>query len=690
MGVFSAPASSVFKRRLPDRSRGSSTATITTSSRTSFCTSSSLATTAPRSPSTSSTLNVRLSAVFFQIYINNFFTLIKFIFILTKVFYDFIIESGTISSETTPSDSVLTVDPSSSIVADSTNLSAEVDSCSASAPASVATVTDSDVRVPAMAVLQTIASPGGDGASASDGSSFIQECIEQIDTSSDEQMILEAESGSSCGCGRGRPAALPSGAPLFCPGLAGVGQVSKFCFWTCSATTLAPSRRGPSRPRATSDRLSCSPSCSAHGGAIESIGIQIAGDERGEEGGRTTRPRTSRRSLREKVHHHLSGTRVLEADGVDFGGGFVVPEMQTRARGGFALPARAVSPGNIVLLALQEEHLRNRAHDPAPDVVPNPVLHDPEPAPSDRSSVVSRICQLISELECKFEVGVSILVPDNSSSYATVSSASPLPAKVYLPPGLAAIPQVQPHEHGQGPPQSPVPIDARLDDAGDDGPLHITYTGAAQRPSRTALADPQSVPISSTSSASLSSSDRVRTENKKSKFRKEKNSSRSLSVRCVVRVKATDMKLRQWPTTLQFAGWCRALRLSIAGPCDETDKEKKWVFAVEDKGYDIDDFKSDPNDPLRALDGKLAGALACIAKGEPARSHRSWTSCTHSLQWQERAPGGIREFVGRSHAHVQNEANRVSPLQRTDESAQGAPRLGHHGGSHGLPGEQAS
>ena len=51
----------------------------------------------------------------------------------------------------------------------------------------------------------------------------------------------------------------------------------------------------------------------------------------------------------------------------------------------------------------------------------------------------------------------------------------------------------------------------------------------------------------------------------------------------------------------------------------EPDMAKKWIFAVEDKDYDITDFKSDPNDPLRALDGKLADALARLAKGEPAR-----------------------------------------------------------------------
>ena len=45
------------------------------------------------------------------------------------------------------------------------------------------------------------------------------------------------------------------------------------------------------------------------------------------------------------------------------------------------------------------------------------------------------------------------------------------------------------------------------------------------------------------------------------------------------------MKLGQWPTTLQFAGWRRALRLAVAGSCDEPDMAKKWIFAVEDKDY---------------------------------------------------------------------------------------------------------
>ena len=232
--------------------------------------------------------------------------------------------------------------------------------------------------------------------------------------------------------------------------------------------------------------------------------------------------------------------------------------------------------------------------------------------------MVARLRQLTSELGCKFEVGVSIPVPDNRSSYATVSSTSPLPAGVDAPPGLAALLQVQSHGHGQGPPPPPAPIGVDLDDSGDDGPLHITYARAAQRLSRTAPADPHGDPSSSSSSTSSSSSGRVK-KKKKSKMKKERSPSRSSSVRRVVRVKATDMKLGQWPTTLQFAGWRRALRVAVSGSCDEPDMAKKEIFAVEDKGYDIDDFESDPNDPLRALDGKLADALARFAKGERAR-----------------------------------------------------------------------
>ena len=231
---------------------------------------------------------------------------------------------------------------------------------------------------------------------------------------------------------------------------------------------------------------------------------------------RCDRERQERRRATD-VSYHLSEQRVLEASGIDFAGNVVIPELSPMP----VATTPAVPPANIVLLPLREEHLRDRVHGSAPDVVPDPVLHDLEPAPSDRSSVVARFRQRISELESlrlrqriselerKFEVGVSISVPDNSSSYATVSSAPPLPARVDLPPDLAALLQIQSHDHGRGPPPPPAPIENDLDDSSEDDPLHITYTRAGQRLSRIAPADPHGDPSSSSSSTSLSSSDRV-------------------------------------------------------------------------------------------------------------------------------------------------------------------------------------
>ena len=61
----------------------------------------------------------------------------------------------------------------------------------------------------------------------------------------------------------------------------------------------------------------------------------------------------------------------------------------------------------------------------------------------------TRLRQRIGELESKFGDGVSISVPDSSSSYATVSE-SPLLARVDLPLGLVGLSQVQSPDHGQG------------------------------------------------------------------------------------------------------------------------------------------------------------------------------------------------------------------------------------------------
>ena len=91
------------------------------------------------------------------------------------------------------------------------------------------------------------------------------------------------------------------------------------------------------------------------------------------------------------------------------------------------------------------------------------------------------------------------------------------------------------HTHDAGPPPNDDPDM-------DDGPLHITYTTATQRLSRTAPADPHDDPSSSSTSTSSSSSVRVK-KKKKSKVKKEKSPSRSSSMRRVVRVKAADMKL---------------------------------------------------------------------------------------------------------------------------------------------------
>ena len=102
------------------------------------------------------------------------------------------------SSAKIPAASAPTVDPSSSIVVDSTSSPILVDSisCNASAPASVVTVTDSDALAPATTVLHTIASSDDNKAEddIDDGESDTLEHAGQIDPSSDELEILEAKS----------------------------------------------------------------------------------------------------------------------------------------------------------------------------------------------------------------------------------------------------------------------------------------------------------------------------------------------------------------------------------------------------------------------------------------------------------------------------------------------------------------
>ena len=337
----------------------------------------------------------------------------------------------------------------------------------------------------------------------------------------------------------------------------------------------------------------------------------------------------------------MSGQRALEASGVDFAGNVVVPEIP---------PVVNIS-----------DRVRVPKDDPSYD-----MLH----APSDRSSVVARLRHRIIELEGNFAAGLNIPVPDNSSGFATASSADdalrPFPATerdhmlgfegpfseferqsldalhkqddqlqagVDVPPGLPAadnglrlyLSTELDRQRGFEGPFSEFErqgLDAlHAQDAQRSAEVRIPRGSRVYTPrvgARTAHGDPHDDP-SSSSSTSSSSSDRVRRKKKKTKAKKERSPSRSSSQHRVIRVKATDMKLGQWPTTLQFAGWRRALRLAVAGSCDEPDMAKKWIFAVEDRDCDIADLKSDPKDPLRALDGKLADALARLVKGEPAR-----------------------------------------------------------------------
>ena len=119
--------------------------------------------------------------------------------------------------------------------------------------------------------------------------------------------------------------------------------------------------------------------------------------------------RNAHRVILFDVLYHLNEQRVLEASGVDFAGNVVKPELPP-------MPVPKVPadpPVNVMLLPLREKHLRDRVYDPVPEVH---VLHDPEPAPSDRSSVVARLRQDICGLEGNFEVGVGIPVPDARTS----------------------------------------------------------------------------------------------------------------------------------------------------------------------------------------------------------------------------------------------------------------------------------
>ena len=327
---------------------------------------------------------------------------------------NFIMDSRTIFSATTPADAVLTVDSSSSIVVDSTSSSAKVDSCSASSPPSVVTVTDSDVPEPAMAVLHTIASSGYDGAEASH-SSATQEHIEQIDASSDELEILKAESvaamaavaaadarlrflrarhvsaqASQASARSGRSAPGPAMRPFWLPAAEGPPDRGPL-----ATVSLAPSavRRAAERAHRTAFRQ------------------QEKREEKWEKE-RHDRERQERRCATDNPFH-LSGQRVLEASGVDFAGNVVVPELPP-------VPV-AATPANVVLLPLQEEHLRDSVHQQAPRVLdqdPRPAVHlVTHSRPSYKSSVIAQLKLRISALQSRLTIGggEGIPVPDSAS-----------------------------------------------------------------------------------------------------------------------------------------------------------------------------------------------------------------------------------------------------------------------------------
>ena len=364
-----------------------------------------MSTATSRSPLASSTLNVRLPALFFRKYIKIFLTLIKiffnltkFVLTLTKILYNFFMDRE-IFLRHIPSDSVLTVDSSSLIVVESTSSSAKVNFCSASAPASVITVIDSDVPEPAMAVLHTIASLGDDEAEASDDSSVIQEHVDQIDASSDELEIIEAKSVAAAAAVAATDARL-----RFLRARRTSAPVLQASAWS-SNYAPGPAVRPLWLPDDLHDRRSLTtfhqrpvvrraaePPHRATFRRQKERENRWENERREQEHSRLLiERRSARRVIPSDVYYLLSGQRVLEAFGVDFAGNVVIPELPP-------MPV-ATTPANKKLLSLREESLCDRVHDPALDFVPDPILHDPEPAPSDRSSVVVRLRQRTSELE---------------------------------------------------------------------------------------------------------------------------------------------------------------------------------------------------------------------------------------------------------------------------------------------------
>ena len=227
---------------------------------------------------------------------------------------------------------------------------------------------------------------------------------------------------------------------------------------------------------------------------------------------------------------------------------------------------------------------------PAPEVAPPPGLHDQRPASPVMDEATWRSLKVgpFYDVHGNCILGVPASVPIEWGP-------SPHPAVAWPPSSSTAAPAAA----------------GAIEEVVVNQPTNIVIEAAADDP-------PDDPPSSSSSSSSSTSSDRGR-DRKKKKKKKVRSRTTSSSSRRVVRVKATDMKLGSWPTALQFAAWRRSLRLAVAGSCDEPDLAKKWIFEVEKKEARIEDFRSNRRDPLRALDGKLADALARIARGEPAR-----------------------------------------------------------------------
>lgn len=242
------------------------------------------------------------------------------------------------------------------------------------------------------------------------------------------------------------------------------------------------------------------------------------------------------------------------------------------------------------------------AHDAPSDTDPSPppptarVAAPAAPVDEDDSEIETlrhRILefegQIAAEPMAEQRAVEQVPIPSNDTSFATPSDG---PTKVEPPPGLSAVATELPM-----PPSDPAIVTAD-DYESNDGVLHISYARHEHQVEGAAPVDSPGDPSSSHHRVRHRSS--IPVKRKKKKEKKRRSASIPSSVHRVVRVKATDKKLGSWPTTVQFAAWRRALRLAVAGSCDEPDMAKKWIFEVENRDADIAHFKSSRKDTLRA------------------------------------------------------------------------------------------